>query len=342
MHNTDKEMVNLSTPYVSVVIPTRNRKELLLSTIKSLFKQSYPKDRYEIIIVDNSSTDGTDVMIQSIKRESQCILKYYRKENKGPGVSRNLGISKANGDIIAFTDSDCVADENWLKSGVAEMSEGVGLVQGRTIPNPDQSKRTFQHTQDIRRESGFYETCNMFYRKEILDLVGGFSQDFCGLGLFGVPRWGGEDADLGWRVKKQGWKSVFADEAVVYHHVFHVNPLKVLFSFYYISAIVSLPRTIKKHTELRDIFLYQKIFKSKRRALFYIFMLSFFFGLLVHWGFFLLAFPYVIKILKVSFSRRTIWTYHRGFALLFIFVITELIHTVLSICASLKYRTIVL
>jgi glycosyltransferase involved in cell wall biosynthesis len=335
-------MVHDNVPFVSVVIPTYNRRELLRGAIESLLNQSYPDDRYEIIVVDNSSTDGTEETVRSLQEKSQKVLRYYRKKNEGPGSARNLGIEKAKGTVVAFTDSDCVADKNWLDGGVANMTDGVGIVQGKTLPNPDQPQRKLQQTMKVLSEDSYYQTCNIFYRKEILDSVGGFSPELCGLDFLGRPRWGGEDADLAWRIKKQGWRSVFADIAVVYHHVFPVTTPGEFIRAIHLSIIFTLAQLLRKHPEMRDSILYRKIFKSKQRALFYILMLSLAAGIFVHWGFLVLGVPYIIRLIKVSFHRRPIWSYHRGLALFCIIFIVELVESVLSICASLIYRTVIL
>jgi len=335
------KIFHVTVPFVSVVIPTHNRRELLKNTIESLFNQSYPKDRYEIIIIDNSSNDGTKEMVISLQEKSLRILRYYYKENRGPGSARNLGITKSKGVIIAFTDSDCVADQNWLKNGVSKITESIGIVQGKTMPDPDQSQRTLQHTMEVMSEDCFYQTCNIFYRKELLDHVGGFSSEFCGLNKFGRQK-GGEDTDLAWRIKECGWKSVFANDAIIYHHVFILTSLKAVIKCARLHVIFTLAHNIKKHPAIRESLLFIKIFKSKQRFFFYILMLSLFPGMLMHWGFFFLGTPYVIRLIRVSFSRRSIQSYHRGLALFFIIIFIELIESVLSICASLLYRTIIL
>ena len=328
--------------FVSVIIPTRNRRELLRRTIKSLINQSYPETCFEIIVVDNSSTDGTGEMVQSLQEEATHILRYYRKENEGPGSSRNFGISKARGTIVAFTDSDCVADRSWLKNGVAKMADGVGIVQGKTLPDPDQPQRTLQQTMNIVSENSYYQTCNIFYRKEGLESAGGFSPEFCGLNFFGKPRWGGEDTDLAWRVKKQGWKSVFTDDSVVYHHVFPVRSFREFIQSVHLTIIFTLARIFKKHPEMRSTILYRRIFKSRQRALFYLFLLSLISGMFVHWGFYLFGLPYLTRLLRVSFEGRPLKAYHRGIALLCIIFFIELIESVLSLAASLVYRTVIL
>jgi glycosyltransferase involved in cell wall biosynthesis len=315
---------------------------LLKRTIESLIHQSYPKASFEIIVVDNSSTDGTGEMVQSLQEKTSHNLRYYSKENEGPGSSRNFGIAKAGGTIVAFTDSDCIADHDWLKNGVAKMTDGVGIVQGKTLPDSDQPHRTLQQTMKVVSEDSYYQTCNIFYRKERLVSAGGFSPEFCGLNFFGKPRWGGEDTDLAWRVKKEGWKSVFADDSVVYHHVFPVNSLRDFIQSVHLTIIFTLARIFKKHPEIRSTILYRRIFKSKQRALFYLFMLSLISGMFVHWGFYLFGLPYLTRLLRVSFQRRPLRAYHRGIALLCIIVFIELIESVLSLSASLVHRTVIL
>ncbi len=333
-------MNHAEIPFVSVVIPTRNRRKLLKDAIESLFHQSYPKDRYEIIVIDNASTDGTEKMIHSIQSKAPCILKYERKENEGPGISRNAGIAKAGEGIVAFTDSDCVADKNWLRNGVAKMTDGVGLVQGKTLPNPQQPAKKLQHTQKVLWENGFYHTCNIFYRKEVLENVGGFSPDFSGLNIFGQRV--GDDTDLAWRVKEKGWKSVFSEDAVVYHHRFPLSIRKAIFSFLQLNAVLAFPRLVKKHPELRKHILYLNVFTSKQRAFFYLFMLSLFPGMFIHWGFFIVGLPYVARLIRVSFQGHPIGSYHRGLSLAGIIILHEFIESILLLCASLIYRTVIL
>ncbi len=327
-------------PFVSVVIPTRNRRELLKDAIVSLFAQSYPKDRYEVIIVDNSSRDGTEEMVYSLQQGSPCVLHYYCKENEGPGSSRNLGIAKARGTIIAFTDSDCVADPHWLEHGVSRIADEVGLVMGKTLPNPHQPARTLQYTQKVLWNNGLYQTCNIFYRKTALENVGGFSPDFSGLNIFGQRV--GDDTDLAWRVKEKGWKSVFTNNAVVYHHIYPLSIRRAIFNFLQINANIAFPRLVKRHPGLRNIIFYRNVFTSKQRALFYLLLLSLFPGMFIHWGFYLLGLPYVTRLLRVSFYRRPIWSYHRGFALFGIIIVHEIIESFLLICTSLIYRSVVL
>jgi cellulose synthase/poly-beta-1,6-N-acetylglucosamine synthase-like glycosyltransferase len=318
-------------------------RNLLRDLIESLYKQDYPKERYEIIIVDNSSTDGTDEMLRSMQEKSQYALQYYRKENEGPGSSRNLGIEKARGTIIAFTDSDCVADANWLKNGVARMTDGIGLVQGKTLPNPDQTPGTFSRTQSVMNESGMYPMCNIFYRKDVLEQVGGISPDFCGLNFFGKPRWGGEDTDLAWRVKKRGWKSTFADDTVIYHHIFSIRPWQVIIGFrkyQFQGLFFAIPYLLKKHPELRR-HMYYRYFLSRKNALFDIFLLSFLSGILVHKVFFLLMVPYIAES-KDAFLGRPFRGYHLGVVVVITRFLSDLVDFILLLGGSIWNRSVIL
>jgi len=331
-------------PFISVIIPTYNMRDLLRDAVESLYKQSYPRDRYEIIVVDNSSTDGTKDMMHSLQQKSPCLLRYYRKENEGPGSSRNRGIAKARGTIIAFTDGDCVADQNWLKNGIAKMTDGIGIVQGKTLPNPDQTLSTFSKTQSVPNENGMYPMCNIFYRKDALDQVGGISPDFCGLNCFGKPRWGGEDTDLAWRVKKQGWESVFADRAIIYHHIFTLSPWQAIFGFrkYQVQGLFfAVPYLLKKHPELRK-HMYFRFFLSRKKALFDIFILSLLSGILIHQVFFIFAFPYITLQSKDAFLWRPLKKYHRGLVVLIARVLSDFVDFILLLSGSIWNRSIIL
>jgi len=319
-------------------------RELLRAAVESLYRQDYPADRFEIIVVDNSSSDGTKEMILSLQAKASDMLRYYHKENEGPGAARNLGITKARGDIVAFTDGDCTAHHEWLKNGIANMGDGIGMVQGKTIPNPDQTLRALSRTQSITNENGMYQTCNIFYRKEALDSVGGFSSDFCGLNIFGKPRWGGEDTDLAWRVKEQGWNSVFAEGALVYHHIFPLRPWQVITSmreYKFQGLFYAIPYLVKRHPKLRD-HLYCRYFLSKEKALFDIFLLSVLSGLLIHSLFFLLTLPYVREQSKNALFCRPLREYHRGLVVFITRVLSDLADFILLFGGSIWQRTIIL
>ena len=205
-----------SQPSISVVIPAYGRGERLRMALESAIHQDLPPDRYELLVVDSSPDAGNQRLVESMAREAPCRVRCYRKPAEGPGPSRNLGAQEARGEYIAFLDSDCVATPGWLSAGLARFAPGVGLVQGRTLPDPQVKTGIFTHYVNIERESPLYETANIFYRRTALLETPGFTPDL-------QPRsqqpMGGEDTRVGWQVKRAGWTSTYAHEALVYHEV---------------------------------------------------------------------------------------------------------------------------
>ena len=253
-------------PMVTVVIPTRNRREMLRAGLESLLCQSYPKDRYEVMVVDNGSSDGTDEMVTEMEVRSDRLIRYLRQENRGPAMARNRGIREGKGEIVAFTDSDCLAHPDWLKAGVHALLQGdrIGLISGRVLPVT--GKPVTFLTRTVRRdgESLSYPTCNIFYRRTALEQVGGFAASFMHHQTFRNTSVGGEDADLGWRVKRVGWKSGFAPEAVVYHEVCRVGLLEKLLLEPWHSQV--LPYLAHEYPEIRG-FMFLRYFLRLETAL---------------------------------------------------------------------------
>ncbi len=201
---------------VSVVVPTYNQKDFLAGCIRALKDQDFPGEDYEIIVVDDGSTDGTQQLSEEL--QSTGNLKYFRQENKGPGAARNLGISKSNGSIIAFTDTDCIPDKTWIRSALPYFNDsGVAGVEGKTIiKNPDENT-PFSHQAQNSKGNNFM-TCNIFYRRETLEETGGFDERF----KLAIR----EDSDLAFAVIETDKKIVFAPDSVVAHPSINKNYLK--------------------------------------------------------------------------------------------------------------------
>ena len=104
----DKAQDNL--PFVSVIVPVYNGAGTIDQTIESLLKQTYPHPRYEILVVNNASTDNTKDIVESFLLGSGGRVRCVYEEKKGISYARNSGIEQAQGEIIAFTDDDCVVD----------------------------------------------------------------------------------------------------------------------------------------------------------------------------------------------------------------------------------------
>ena len=205
--------------FVSVIVPTCNRRTMLKDCLESLFNQTYSS--YEIIVVDSSTNVGDDV-IQEYKSKSPCTLKYLFQQPRGPAAARNLGIKHATGEIICFIDDDCIADKHWIENLVAAFDyEEVGGVGGKIVASDPRTlvekyASTFFNQEYLISVQSFIIGCNMAYRKDILDMIGGFDESF---------RFS-EDNDIGIRVRLKGYELRYAPNAVVYHR--HRTSLKGL------------------------------------------------------------------------------------------------------------------
>ncbi len=227
---------------VTVVIPTYNRKEMLKETLNSLFNQTYPKDKYEIIVCDGGSIDGTEDIVKELIEISPCVLRYLKEENRGVSSARNLGIANAAADIIGFTDDDCVVSNTWIENAVPYFNNKiVGGVMGSTRPQKSPTQKIFKvvHFIQIEEFDGSYATCNIFYKKNVLLEVGGFDTK---LQI-------GEDTDLGWRVKNKNYRICFDENILVYHIVLYRTIIQHLRSLRKYKSIVLL---YKKHPEHRN------------------------------------------------------------------------------------------
>jgi GT2 family glycosyltransferase len=201
---------------VSVVVSTYNRPARLALLLDGLRAQTLARDAFEVVIVDNGSEPPTAAVLAAERRRGELPLRTVRNERTlGPAGGRNTGWRAAHGEVIAFTDDDCRPDPEWLASGLAVCDEHRGaIVQGPTRPNPAEraDEGLLSHTISIERLGPLYETCNVFYPRELLEALGGFDE------RFGV-RPGGEDTDLAWRAIGSGAATEFAPRALVLHAV---------------------------------------------------------------------------------------------------------------------------
>src|SRR5262245_38813990 len=160
---------NSELPFVSVIVPTWNRAPFLRQLLNALSFQVYPSDRLEVLVMDNSSTDNTEEVVSEAAARFEFSLRYCRKLNDGPAASRNRGAELATGEILAFTDSDCLPVPGWIASAVAHFEPGVGVVCGPVRPAPITREHPFfiHQVRAIEREEGLYPTANAFYRRDV-------------------------------------------------------------------------------------------------------------------------------------------------------------------------------
>jgi glycosyltransferase involved in cell wall biosynthesis len=204
-------------PFVSIIVPAYNSSATIAKTIEACLNQDYPKDRLELIIADDGSDDNTGEIIQ------QYPVTYLHQQNSGPATSRNTGWKSANGEIICFTDSDCIPAVNWISSLIKQyISDEIGGVGGTyAIANPNFLLAGCIHEEIIQRHLrmphyvNYLGSFNLSYRRKVLEETGGFKETF--------RKASGEDNDLAYRVIKNGYKLVFTIDAKVAH--FHPHRL---------------------------------------------------------------------------------------------------------------------
>ena len=190
--------VNLSkypefAPCVSIVVPVKNEGKRINETLESLAKIDYPC--YEVIIVDGGSTDDT------INIAKKFPFKIVQTSDSTPGQGRNIGIKNSLGEVIAFTDGDCMPEKNWLKNAVSHLKfKDVGGVGGpmttcdkssyksKTILNvlstffANAGSTNFVRYKELRAVKNI-PSCNAIYHRRVLEEAGLFSDDlrFCNL-----------------------------------------------------------------------------------------------------------------------------------------------------------------
>jgi glycosyltransferase involved in cell wall biosynthesis len=212
-------------PSVSAVIATRDRPARLAALLDALRAQTLAAEEFEVVVVDEGSEPETRTLLEAARAQADLRLRVVRHERpRGPGAARNAGLRVAHGDLIAFTDDDCRPAAGWLEAGLdAHARAPEAVVQGQTEPDPaDRARRgPFTRTVQVRGMGPGYETCNIFYPRELLQALGGFDEGF---GL----RPGGEDTDLAWRAMELGRPTAFCSEALVYHAVVELGLMGAL------------------------------------------------------------------------------------------------------------------
>ena len=283
-------------PLVSVIIPAYGRSDLLRKAVLSALAQDFEPGAYEVIVVDSSRDDRNAEVVAELQAHARCALRVLRKQPEGPGPSRNLGAQQAGGRYFAFLDSDCEATAGWLRAGIAAFEAEVGLVQGRTIPEQGVPHRVFSRALEVYQESCFYETANIFYRREAFEQAGGFLADVKGAS----EKWvvGGEDVDLAWKVKNAGWSSRFAEDALVMHALLPIPAWRWFFE----TRMATVPLVIQRHPELRRFF-YARYFFDRTQALVVLALVGVLLALVSPWCLLLIA-PYAVH--RIAEPSRTL------------------------------------
>ncbi len=204
---------------VSVIMPTRNRAALLEDALDSILKQNFA-GQFELIVVDDGSTDSTANLLRRIQKERGMRLRFVSQPNRGPASARNRGLDLARGEIVAFTDDDCEAAPDWLEkiSSGYESDPMLAGTGGQTFPA--EKGNIFSRFLDFcvmrkpcQEDNGmilYILTNNCSFRKAMIEDVGRFDEK--------IPVPGGEDVDLCMKLRDKGCHFSYTPEARVVHH----------------------------------------------------------------------------------------------------------------------------
>lgn len=220
----------MTLPLLSVVICTRNRAPFLAPCVESVLAQNYPRDRFELIVVDNGSSDATP---EIARRFADRGVHYVLEPVPGLSRARNTGRAQAKGDYVGYLDDDATADAGWLQA----VADSVKLTQGRAVwiggaiylqwaaPEPawinDELRVPlgYLYWGAEPRELSPTERLgggNSFYRRDRLLALGGFDER---LGRQGGNLLSGEETQLQKRIEREGGRLFYHPKASIHHHV---------------------------------------------------------------------------------------------------------------------------
>ncbi len=196
----------------SIIIPAYNAADTISACVRALKNQTVAADRYEIIVVDDGSADNT------AQRAAAAGARVIRQENAGAAAARNHGAQAARGEILLFTDSDCIPVPDWVARMVAPFADS-SVAGAKGVYKTEQSGFTPRFVQQEYQdkydgmaqlsEIDFVDTYSAAYRRDIFLRMGGFDTAFPGASV--------EDQEFSFRLAEAGYRLVFVPKAVVSH-----------------------------------------------------------------------------------------------------------------------------
>ncbi len=285
---------------ISVIVPAYNAVDTIEKCLRALLDQSYPRDDYEVIVVDDGSTDRTREIV------GKYPVKLLSQPNQGPAVARNLGVENAEGDIILFTDSDCEPARDWIEQMVKPFQdeEIVGTKGVYKTRQRELVARFVQIEYEDRYDKmkhdkyiDFIDTYSAGYRKDVFLNCGGFDPVFTTASV--------EDQELSFKIASQGYKMVFVPQAIVYHrHAYTLERYlrkKFWIGYWKYLVLKRYPQKVVKDSHTPQIL-------KAQVGLFYLILLGFFASIfynpLIYPALFLLftllisTIPYSLKALR--------------------------------------------
>jgi glycosyltransferase involved in cell wall biosynthesis len=213
---------------LTVVIPTYNREKTLARALEGYLAQSSPLFIHELLVIDDGSTDGTELMVRDFSVRSPFPIRYLRQSNKGPAAARNSGIREARSDLVLFTDSDVIPKADlveqhlvWHRRNCAMRAAVLGYLAWAPEVNATPFMRWYGehklfafHQLRNKGEADFrcFYTCNLSLKTEFLRICGQFDEEFKTAAY--------EDNELGYRLSRQGLQLLYNPAAIGYHDQF--------------------------------------------------------------------------------------------------------------------------
>ncbi len=205
-------------PFFSIIVPTFNRPSPLTHCLQSLERLDYPRDRFEVIVVDDGSESPAKVVVSPFSNRLNVTL--IAQTHSGPAIARNEGATHAKGDLLAFTDDDCTPAAEWLKALAVRFNETPdNMIGGRTLNlflhNPFSTasdlliRYLYTYYNANPDQARFFASNNLTLSKVAFHQIGGFEKVF--------PRAGAEDREFCERWLRHGFRMAYAPEALIYH-----------------------------------------------------------------------------------------------------------------------------
>ena len=206
---------------VSVVMPTHNRVEVLLRALDALSEQTIPPDQFEVVVVDDDSSDGTPERVAARQPDWPFTLMFLRQAKLGPAHARNKGLAAARGDLILFLDDDCIPTPTLIAEHLASHTNDDLAVIGRITWHPEVAVTPFMEYAEPNLFFAYFTiglpfdatfacffTGNASVRRDVAQALGGFDTDF--------PR-DFEDLEFAYRMRRRGVRFVFNERALALH-----------------------------------------------------------------------------------------------------------------------------
>ncbi|MGB3904939.1 MAG: glycosyltransferase [Anaerolineae bacterium] len=204
-------------PFVSLIVPVYNDAAGLSETLAALARQDYPVSRWEVIVVDNDSTDNTLDVAKSLRARIPKLKILVERSRQSSYAARNRGVEEAAGEILAFIDADMTVGRDWISRGVRDIESGRGDYVGCRVhiyarSDPPTmweiySQRTGFRIRDYIEKEDYTIAGSLFVRREVVEIAGMFDERLISAG----------DREFGNRVKASGFRLYYDHDNVMRH-----------------------------------------------------------------------------------------------------------------------------